>query len=286
MGSIKIEEYRDSSLYEINDLLLRGINYIPKIEDAQNILLLVENEKVIGIGSIWNNNVHPYRKYISIFIDPDKRNLGFGMLLFNKLNIRYQLKKLQTFLDSDNINAVAFALKCGFQLARQSYEYVVNKDMLKPTKYNIPEEIIRLDNLTVVQLEDVINLQYEDYKTYHKKINPLAENINIYDWKKIIFEELVNENSYILIENNNIIAYLFCYKINVSSIALGYTGNRCKNIMKYKSFLYEVMIKLFKSYKQIEIEIDDCDISANILGELFTYKPNLSWDTYIRDNIS
>lgn len=282
MIDIKIEEYRESYLDQINDLILKDTNYIPRINNSQHILLLCENQTIIGIGSIWNNSIHPYRDYISVYIDPDKRNIGLGKLLFNELNIRYQLKGLQTALDSNNINAVIFALKNGFKLGRKSYCYDVNKDALKPLEYNMPVGIIKFSNLTKTQIEDAITLQYEDYKMNHQKINPLIENIKIYDWKKIIYEELVKEDSYVFIKSNNIVAYLFCYKIDETSIAVGYTGNRCNNIKEYEGFLYEVMIFLFKLYKRIELEIDDVDTSANILGGLFTYNPNISWDTYIR----
>lgn len=36
-------------------------------------------------------------------------------------------------------------------------------------------------------------------------------------------------------------------------------------------------------YRLLTFEIDDCDKNANILGELFMYKPNYSWNTYIKD---
>lgn len=206
-------------------------------------------------------------------------------MLFDELNIRYQYKNLQTFLDSNNINGIKFALKCGFKLVRQSYEYIVNKDMLKSFNHNIQGEISSLKKLTEEQLMDAINMQYEDYKTNHQNINSLFASINIYDWKKTIYEEMANENSYVLIKDNDIIAYIFCYKTDETSIEVGYTGNRCKNIEEYKIFLYEIMVQLFKSYNQIGLEIDDCDTRANILRNLFTYKEDLSWDTYIKDNI-
>lgn len=104
MKSIKIEVYRESYLEEINNLILKDTNYIQKIENSQHVLLLLGNETLIGVGSISNNFMHPYRKYISVYIDPGKRNNGLGMLLFNELNMRYYLNELQTALDSDNIN--------------------------------------------------------------------------------------------------------------------------------------------------------------------------------------
>ena len=125
-------------------------------------------------------------------------------------------------------------------------------------------------------------MQYEDYKLNHQDINPLSEDIALEEWKKYISDSLAKEHSYLLIKNNNISAYLLCYEIDGKSIEVGYTGSRCSNIKDYKAFLYQAMMQLFNSYSQIELEIDDCDKSANILGQLFSYKPNVSWDTYIR----
>lgn len=282
MNNIKIIECNELYSGKVNNLL-KDRNYIPKIENSKHVLLLLENETPIGIGSIWNSYIHPYRGYISIYIDPNKRNNGLGTMLFNELNIRYKPKNLQTAFDSNNINAVKFALKYGFKLVRRTYCYNVNNDMLKTFKYHISGEIVELNNLTKSQVEDAVNLQYEDYKINHEKINPLNKNINLNDWKKIIFDGLIRENSYVLIKNNNIAAYLFNYKIDATSIEIGYTGNRCNNIKEYKSFLYEVVLKLFESYKEIELEIDDCNTDAMLLMELFTFKPDKSWDTYIKD---
>lgn len=284
MNTIKIEEYRESYLNKVNAILLKDINYIPEIRSSKHSLILLENETIIGIGSIWNNSIHPYREYISIYIVPEQRNKGLGKLLFHELESRYQLIKLQTALDSNNNNAVTFAQKCGFELGRKSYCYDVNKEILKPLEYNFSGKIIKMCNLTNMQLKNVINLQYEDYKLNHQKINPLNENMKTDDWKRIVIEDLAIEDSYVLIKNNDITAYLLCYKLDETWIEVGYTGNRCNNIKDYQVFLYEVMIQLFAYYNQIELEIDSCDKSANILGGLFSYNPNISWDTYIKDS--
>lgn len=50
------------------------------------------------------------------------------------MNTRYRPNKLQTAFDSDNIYAYKFALKCGFKLARRTYCFSVNKNMLVPFK--------------------------------------------------------------------------------------------------------------------------------------------------------
>lgn len=285
MKNIKIKEYNDIYLKEVTELLSRNKNYLHKIENSQNILLLLKNNKLIGMGSTWLNVVHPYREYISIYIDPIERNKRLGLFLFKELKERYQLKNLQTFINSDDRNAVRFAFKCGFDLARQSYSYEVAKDQLEGVQSEVLRVVSSFDSLTTNQFDEAINLQYEDYKSNHRLINPLSKAITIEKWEKMIGNDLSQEDSYVLIENDQILSYLFCYKVNETTIGVSYTGNRLNTIKEYQDFLYHVVVQLFKKYKRIELEIDDCDESANLLADLFTYKTNLSWDTYIKNII-
>lgn len=285
MGNIKIKEYSDRYFEEAKELLSKDENYLPKIENSQNILLLFINNKLSGIGSTWLNSVHPYRDYISIYIDPLERNKGLGLFLFKELKERYQLKSLQTFINSDDRKAVRFAFKCEFDLARQSYSYEVNKKQLKSVQYEIFKTVSSLEYLTTNQIDEAINLQFQDYKRNHQLINPLNKAMTIEKWGEIIGDDLSQEDSYVFIENNQIVAYLFCYKVNETMIGVSYTGNRLNTINEYQDFLHHVVVQLFKKYKKIELEIDDCDESANLLADLFTYKTNLSWDTYIKNII-
>ncbi len=282
MVSINIKEYKDLYANEINSLLQKDVNYIPKISSTKHSLLLFENQTIIGIGSIWDNSIHPYRDYISIYIDPDKRNNGFGRLLFNEMKDMHRLERFQTAFDSNNIDAINFADSCGFHLGRKCYCYSVNEGLLIPFDYNISNPIVGLCNLSEKQIEDVVVLQYEDYKINHQHINPLSEDISMEEWKMVAFRDLVKMDSYVMLDgSNNVCAYLLSYEIDEETIEIGHTGSRCNNIKDYKAFLYNVVKQLFDSYKEIELEIDDCDMGANILGELFTYKPDISWDAYI-----
>lgn len=285
MENIEIKEYNDMYLKEVTELLSRDENYLPKIENSQNILLLFINNKLSGIGSTWLNSVHPYRNYISIYIDPLERNKELGFFLFKELKERYQLKNLQTFINSDDRNAVRFAFKCGFDLARQSYSYEVNKKQLKSVQSEVLKTVSSLGHLTTNQINEAINLHFQDYKRNHQLINPLNKAITIEKWRKIIGNDLSLEDSYVFIENNQIIAYLFCYKVNETMIGVSYTGNRLNTTDEYQDFLHHVVVQLFEKYKKIELEIDDCDESANLLADLFTYKTNLSWDTYTKNII-
>lgn len=194
----------------------------------------------------------------------------------------YQLKELQTFLSSDNLPGIAFAEKCGFTLARKSYTYEMTEENLKPSLSSETSKIIQLKDLTPAQLEEVIHLQYEDYQRNHHAINPLSADITFDEWRSLIMTDLAQEASYVLVAGRKVVAYLIAYEADATTIEVGYTGNKLQAIKDYEVFLSNVMIELFQKYKVIELEIDDCDSSANVLNDLFTYQPTVSWDTYVK----
>lgn len=284
MRNIKTEAYQDVYFKEVTELLSENENGLPKIEDSKNMLLF-KNDTIIGVGSIWLNTVHPHREYISIYIDPSERNKGLGFFLFEELTEHYPFNNLQTFIDSNDKKANNFAVKCGFSLAGQSFVYEVTKVQLKGRQSEIIRRSSSLNSLTEKQFKEVINLQLEDYKSNHQSINALSKKITVKQWEELMSKDLLKEDSYVLIENDHVLSYLFCYKANKTTIEVGYTGTRVDTIKEYQDFLYHVVIQLFEKYKVIELEIDDADKNANVLADLFTYKTNISWDTYVKDAI-
>lgn len=75
--------YESTFDQEINDLLQHTSYSLILGEKALTILLAVEEDNIVGIGSLWNNSVHPYRDYIGIYIRPDYRKKGTGKELFD-----------------------------------------------------------------------------------------------------------------------------------------------------------------------------------------------------------
>ncbi|MFQ9977295.1 hypothetical protein [Clostridium cadaveris] len=99
-----------------------------------------------------------------------------------------------------------------------------------------------------------------------KKINILLfENMSKEEFIKIISGGLNEENSFVVIKDNKILAYIINYDSEEKSLAIGYLGNHINNIEIYKEFLYSALINLFKKYEILELEIDHCDKDAMIL---------------------
>ena len=72
-------------------------------KESITTFLAIENDKLIGLGSLWKNSIRPYREYIGIYIDPEYRKKGIGKELFNQVWVRIGAEMLYTqFNGSEN----------------------------------------------------------------------------------------------------------------------------------------------------------------------------------------
>ena len=88
---------------------------------ALETVLAVDGEEVIGIGRISISELHPYREYINVYVQPEKRRNSTGTSIFRDLFSLSQTKRFQVATSSKNTSAVSFLEVCGFYLARKSY---------------------------------------------------------------------------------------------------------------------------------------------------------------------
>src|SRR5690625_1971896 len=95
---------------------------------ALETVLAVDGEEVIGIWSISKSELHPYREYINVYVQPEKRRNGTGTSIFRELFSLSQTKRFQAATSSKNTVAVSSLEECGFHLARKSYTPQLKKN--------------------------------------------------------------------------------------------------------------------------------------------------------------
>ena len=91
----------------------------------------IENDNLIGIGSLWKNSIHPYRDYIGIYIHPDYRNKGIGKELFDQLSLASNTQKLQITIQSTDQHALFFYVSVvSNQLVNVTHQYLERLNLL------------------------------------------------------------------------------------------------------------------------------------------------------------
>lgn len=249
---------------------------------ALETVLAVDGEEVIGIGSISKSELHPYREYINVYVQPEKRRNGTGTSIFSELFSLSQTKRFQAATSAKNTAAVSFLEECGFHLARKSYTPQLKKNaslLLSDRKINTKS----FDELSSHQSDELLKLQLENYREFHQEINPLSDKISFNRWKEIISIDLDREHSKVFVKEGTVEAYILCYESeDINSIEIGYIGGKDTSKLKeYLSFYRQALNQLFIEFRQVEIEVDDVDPFAVALLNEFEYDKSESWDTYI-----
>lgn len=247
-------------------------------------VLAVDGEEVIGIGNISISELHPYRDYVNIYVQPEKRRNGIGTLIFRDLFSLSQTKRFQAAFSSKNRAAVSFLDECGFHLARKSYTLQLKKNaslLLFDRKINTKS----FDELSSHQSDELLKLQLENYREFHQEINPLSNKISFNRWKEMILIDLDREHSQVFVKEGTIEAYILCYESeDINSIEIGYIGGKDTSKLKeYLSFYRQTLNQLFTEFKCVEIEADNVDPFAYALLNEFKYDKSESWDTYVCD---
>lgn len=269
---------------EINDLLQHDSYSLIWGEKASSTILAVKEDKVVGIGSLWDNSIHPYRGYIGIYIHPDYRKKGIGKELFDQLFLASKTKKLQIAIQSTDQQALSFLSKCGFKLARKCYTPVLKET--KPTHSEnsiIHGDIASFRMVSENHQKDTLELQLKNYIDSHQTINPLSEEMTMTRWKEIILDDLNLTHSKLLIVDEEVVAYIFIYNtVNKNEIDVGYIGGKdIQQIENYLPFYKWTIEQAIAQYETVSLEADDVDPYAFAALNCFQYDAGLSLDAYV-----
>lgn len=250
-------------------------------DHATETVMSLDGERVTGVGSLSKNELHPYREYVNIYVQPDKRRTGIGKSIFEELISLSKAKKFQAVTSSKNIATVSFLEKCGFDIARKCYTPQLKNTSSEPSDKQMDYK--SLNELSFSQKEEVLKLQLENYQEFHQEINPLSDKISFNRWKEIISIDLDREHSKVFVKEGTVEAYILCYESeDINSIEIGYIGGKDTSKLKeYLSFYRQALNQLFIEFRQVEIEVDDVDPFAFALLNEFEYDKSESWDTYI-----
>lgn len=274
-----IVEYKETYLEAAKELLESSSYYLPVGEKAQVTLLVIENEEVIGVGSLWENSVHPHREYIGLSIQESKRRKGIGQELYCQLIARSKKQQFQTSVFSKDESAVSFLRKNGFQCARKCYEPTL-KDKAKDEAIQLP--VISYSQATEEQKQELLNLQRKNYEHSHASVNPLNPALSSKSWKQIVLEDLDERHSFLLVENEKIVAYILNYAGAEGEIEIGFIGGRdAKMIAEYLPFYKKSINQLIETFPIVSMEADDIDPFAFAALNCFDYDKTDSWDAYI-----
>ncbi|PRY83102.1 GNAT family N-acetyltransferase [Alkalibacterium olivapovliticus] len=277
-----IIDYDEQYAQDVSRLLKDNTARLVWGNNAEKTVVAITSGKVVGVASLYTNEIHPNRDYIGVYVDTVYRRQGLGTDLVNELKEKTDTSDFQAAISSKNKEGTLFLKSLEFKLARKCYTPDLKK--VSATRSTVVKGVVRsveqVDETVKVQL---VSLQLENYKLTHKAINPLNETISVISWRNLIFEELDQRQSMLLIANNRIEAYILCYGIEDNDeIEIGYIGGRESEAIKsYLPFYTKVIDGLISQYNTVSIEADTVDPFAYAAVNCYEYDPGESLDTYV-----
>lgn len=276
--------YKIYSNEDIHSLLNKSLYYQIAGNKALITIVAVDANELVGVGSLWNNPIHPYREYIGIYIKPEYRKRGIGTEMFHQLLHDSKTKKLQIAVQSKDTTAIFFLNTCGFQIARKCYTPILKKSTSDSSKAEFDETaVFSFQDAMRDQQNKLFELHLKNYKKFHEQINPLSKSMTTERWREIILADLNKEQSKLLIVNKEVIAYILCYDTDDSNqIEIGYIGGKDISLIeKYLPFFKWSIYRLMTQFEEVSIEADDVDPYAFAALNGFDYNTSLSLDTYL-----
>lgn len=203
-----------------------------------------------------------------LYIEIEDEDLYDGIV--QKIEDLFQKNKrpLQTSVSSDESECIRLLLESGFLLKRKCYEMnVCRSDLLLPLEKN-PSELLKAEkgSETYAACAEMI---FRYYAVTHASINPLTAS----------FEEFTNilPSTAVYTKTNGVIAAVaFTEKNEIAYLA----SDSPKDL---PSFLGTLLARMFMKYDRIFFEADDVDPTAMTLMNMFSKKPLVSFDTYIKE---
>lgn len=205
-----------------------------------------------------------------LYIEIEDEDLYDGIV--QKIEDLFQENKrpLQTSLSSDESECIRLLLESGFLLKRKCYEMnACRSDLLLPLEKN-PSELFTAEKGSETYAA-CAEMMFGYYAVTHASVNPLTASL----------EEFTNilPSSAVYTETNGVIrAVAFIEKNEIAYLA----SDSPKDL---PSFLEALLARMFAKYDRIIFETDDVDPVAMSLMNMFSKRPAVSFDTYIKERV-
>ena len=253
-----------------------------KTQYADTFAAVFDNQKIIGIGSLYKNKTHPHCDYINIFVEEHYRKLGCGKLILNALKEKSELKKIQCMFESDNTALAEFLISQGFMLVRKCFDFdlkpcfILNNEKLRFGVFK------KIADISPDEEKELAELIFYNYTEYHKNINPLNPNICCKDFYTEFILPYNKENSSVYFFNGKLSAYMIIYDDDEENNEAGYIGGKnIEDITFYLQYYKYAIKELLDMKKTLFFEIDDVNNYGFALMKELKIECNNSYDTYI-----
>lgn len=267
--------------YKFSDELEEALKDIQWRLNSNKFLELfaeIEGKTIIGIGISWLNAFHPHAKYIRVV-----SSYSSHALMENLLQKISPQEHVIYSCWSDENTTLQHLENWDFQLFRKTYMdfYNVNELLAKMPMHHSSATFLTLEEVLqqpklVEALFQLVKLNYE--KTHlHNRVKEMTWQM----WKEDLLEEAPDlQLSYIALEQNEVVAYIFLHPSNNTAYEVGWVGTSTD------FDLHIILRKQLHKLKEngilnVVFEVDTTDFHASQFSALLTLNEKKSWNSYM-----
>ena len=100
-----IVSYNEKHFEEVSRLIKNTTAILVWGKKALETVVALDKDKVIGVGGLYSNEMHPNRSYIGIYVDPIYRRQGIGTDMFIALKQKSENNDFQATISSKIMRA-------------------------------------------------------------------------------------------------------------------------------------------------------------------------------------
>ncbi|KAA0964945.1 hypothetical protein FQ087_01060 [Sporosarcina sp. ANT_H38] len=266
-----------------NEDLIRNF-FASMRSDMNEGIYSVENvNRMVVAASMHCNIWHPYCVYVRLAFDfncVDERAIQF-MIEF----LKDEVEKPLFFLIDNRFRGLGELLtRKDFRLIRKTEVININPKSFLSVKDDSDQEIITVGQILndTVLLSSLIKICKKIYTETHVD-NPVAD-LSSLSWKNVILDDLIDSSSYVVVNENNVIAFSLMYEGEENSWELGWVGVENSDEMTLLNLVLNKQLRDAneQNIKYIEKEVDStCPYSLHIAKSL-SYDVSETWYAYVQ----
>ncbi|WP_210469292.1 hypothetical protein [Sporosarcina sp. 6E9] len=257
-------------------------NFISSMNSKMNtgVYAIDDESGVVVVATTHQSTWHPHCVYVRLAYDFNRVNNGSLHLMIDKL--KEQIVQPLFFLIDNRFEGLdEVLLNKGMRLIRKT-EVI----LIRPRKCEVLTNGRKVKAISEISNEPILmtslfELCKRTYTETHLD-NPVGD-FPIASWEGIIMEDMKEDNSYVVINENKVIAYSFMYPVDARNWEIGWIGTQDRTEMNLLDLLISKQLKdaVRSGIKTIEKEIDStCPFSMHIVESL-TYEASETWSAFM-----
>ena len=277
----QVLEAENLEYYDLHEKLvphLAEIRWILEGKRYKELFVAIKERVIFGFGISWTNEFHPTEKYIRLYsLEPIAELLERLVENINPHN------KIVLSCWEGEVERIELVEEYGFTLFRKTYMENFQINYLLAKLQHVQTQQV-LKSLHEIISDPVLEEAFFTFLKNNYEQTHLHNEVQDYSWQQWKVQLLADqpdlELSYVLVQNENIEAYIMLHPGEAQHYEIGWVGQRKTNYLQ--GILKQQLLKLqARGIETVACEVDTTDDYAMQLFAFIEIEEYKSWNSYL-----